>query len=305
MTATPTATATANVTATPQPVTVLGLGNLGQAIAAAFLDAGHPTTVWNRTRSRADALVARGARRAEDPAAAIAASELVVVAVLDSDTARAVLDPAADALKGRTLVNLTSSTPGPSGELAAWATDAGADYLAGAVYAVPQTLGTADAFVLYSGSAAAHERHRERLALLGRDVFVGTDPSLAAVHDVAVLSGMYGMFAGFFQAMALARSAAIPAADLTEHLVTWLKAAADALPGFAREIDSGDYSTDTSSLEMNAAGLDSILAATEAQGLPTDLIAPVRALLATQIAQGHGGLSLARAVESLPAPAAR
>ncbi|MER6912448.1 NAD(P)-binding domain-containing protein [Streptomyces sp. NPDC000594] len=299
MSTTPTPT---SGTASRPSVTVLGLGNLGQAIAAAFLDAGHPTTVWNRTPSRADGLVARGARWAEDPATAIAASELVVVAVLDTDTARAVLTLAAGAVEGRTLVNLTSSTPGPSGALAAWAAEAGADYLAGAVYAVPQTLGTDDAFVLYSGSATAHERHREPLGLLGRGVFVGTDPSLAAVHDVAVLSGMYGMFAGFFQAVALARSASILAADLTEHLVTWLKAAADALPGFAREIDSGDYSTDTSSLEMNAAGLDSILAATEAQGLPTDLIAPVRALLATQIEQGYGGLSLARAVESLPVP---
>lgn len=30
-------------------VTVLGLGPMGAALASAFLAAGHPTTVWNRT----------------------------------------------------------------------------------------------------------------------------------------------------------------------------------------------------------------------------------------------------------------
>jgi len=31
------------------PVSGIGLGPMGQAVAAAVVDAGHPTTVWNRT----------------------------------------------------------------------------------------------------------------------------------------------------------------------------------------------------------------------------------------------------------------
>jgi 3-hydroxyisobutyrate dehydrogenase-like beta-hydroxyacid dehydrogenase len=287
-------------TTTPRPpVTVLGLGNLGRAVAEAFLTAGHPTTVWNRTPARADALVARGAVRAASPAEAVAASELVVVTVLDHDTARDLLAPAATALPGRTVVNLTTSTPGPARELAAWADARGARYLSGAVYAVPQTIGTDEAFILYSGPQEAYAPHRAALDLLGPGTHVGADPALAAVHDVALLSGMYGMFAGFFQAVALARSAGIPAAALTEHLVTWLKAAADALPPFAEEIDAGEYGTRTSSLAMNATGLRNILAATEAQGLSTELIAPLLPLFDRQVAEGHGAESLARAVESL------
>ncbi|MFD5557123.1 NAD(P)-dependent oxidoreductase [Streptomyces sp. NPDC127068] len=287
-------------TATPrQSVTVLGLGNLGRAVAEAFLAAGHPTTVWNRTPSRADALVARGAVRAASPVEAVAASDLVVVTVLDHDTARDLLAPAAAALPDRTVVNLTTSTPGPARELAAWAGAQGARYLSGAVYAVPQTIGTDEAFILYSGPEEAYGSHRAALDLLGPGTHVGADPALAAVHDVALLSGMYGMFAGFFQAVALTRSEGIPAAALTEHLVTWLKAAADALPQFAKEIDAGEYGTQTSSLEMNATGLRNILAATEAQGLSTDLIAPLLPLFDRQVAEGHGAQSLARAVESL------
>ena len=52
---------------TPTPVTLIGLGPMGQAMVRTLLAAGHPVTVWNRTPSRADALVAEGATRAATP----------------------------------------------------------------------------------------------------------------------------------------------------------------------------------------------------------------------------------------------
>lgn len=46
---------TPSASASASPVTVLGLGAMGTALATAFLTNGHPTTVWNRTRTRASA----------------------------------------------------------------------------------------------------------------------------------------------------------------------------------------------------------------------------------------------------------
>jgi hypothetical protein len=167
------------------------------------------------------------------------------------------------------------------------------------VYAVPQTIGTPEAFVLYSGSPTVFDTYKEQLGLLGTSTFVGPDAGLASVYDVALLSGMYGMFAGFFQSVALGDSAQIKATEITDLLVPWLKAAADALPGFAREIDSGDYATETSSLAINAVGLANILSATEAQGIDVGLLAPLQPLFQRQIEEGHGAASLSRAIESL------
>ena len=48
-------------------VSVLGLGPMGQALARALLTQGVPTTVWNRTASRAEALRDDGAGVATDP----------------------------------------------------------------------------------------------------------------------------------------------------------------------------------------------------------------------------------------------
>lgn len=45
-------------------VSVLGLGAMGNALAAALVKAGHATTVWNRSAGKADNLVAQGAQAA-------------------------------------------------------------------------------------------------------------------------------------------------------------------------------------------------------------------------------------------------
>ncbi|MER6995227.1 NAD(P)-binding domain-containing protein [Streptomyces sp. NPDC000410] len=282
-----------------QPVTVIGLGNLGHVVAETFLAQGHPTTVWNRSPAKADALVARGAVRADTVAEAVAAGELVVVVVLDQDVARELLTPAADALKGKALLNVTSGIPESVRELADWVTGHGAAYLAGAVYAVPQTVGTDEAFVLLSGSRETYDSYLPQLRLLGDPVYVGEAAELASVYDVALLSGMYGMFAGFFQAVALGGSAGIEAARITGLLVRWLKEATPILPAFAEEIDAGNYATETSNLDINATGLAHILTATRQQGVGTELLAPLQALFDQQIAAGHGGDSLSRTIESL------
>ncbi len=41
-------------------VTVIGLGLMGSTLAGAFLTSGMPTTAWNRSGEKADALVAKG-----------------------------------------------------------------------------------------------------------------------------------------------------------------------------------------------------------------------------------------------------
>ncbi|QKW51001.1 NAD(P)-dependent oxidoreductase [Streptomyces buecherae] len=282
-----------------QHIAVIGLGNLGRVLAGTLLDAGYRVTVWNRSAARAEPLVERGARRAETVAEAVAAADLVIVCVLDYAVVRELLTPAADVLAGRVLLNVTSGTPEQVGDIAPWVAAQGASYLDGAVYAVPQTIGTPSAFVLYSGSPAAFTAHRERLELFGSARFTGERPETAAGYDTAILSGMYGMFAGFFHAVALAETYGITAADLTDPLVRWLRDAAAALPGFATEIDAGAYATETSNLDINAAGLASILSASQAQGVPTDLLAPLQSLFTDQLTRGHGADSLARAIESV------
>lgn len=282
-----------------EPVTVIGLGNLGRALAETFLRNGHPTTVWNRSAAKAEALAARGATAAATTADAIAASELVLVALLDPSATREVLAGAAKAVSGRVLVNLTSGGPHDARELADWATEHDAEYLHGAVYAVPQTIGTTESSINYSGSAAAHQRWQSQLDTIGKGTFLGADAGRASGYDVAILAGMYGTISGFLHAAAMARTAGISATELTPKLLSWLTGMFPALSTFAKEIDDRDYSTEESSLAMNQSGLATIIAASESQGVPAATLIPLKELIDQQVTAGHGTASLARTVESL------
>ena len=62
----------------------IGLGIMGQPMARNLLRAGFPVTVWNRSRSGIDALVAEGAAEAANPREAARSSDIVITMVGDS-----------------------------------------------------------------------------------------------------------------------------------------------------------------------------------------------------------------------------
>ncbi|MFD0491247.1 NAD(P)-binding domain-containing protein [Saccharopolyspora spinosporotrichia] len=149
------------------PVTVVGLGPMGYALAEAFLAAGHPTTVWNRSAHKADPLVAEGAVRAATAAEALAASDLAVVCVADYAAMHAALDHCGTALSGKVLVNLCSGTPQEAREALTWATAHGAGYLDGAIMVPVEVIGTPSSVVFYSGAREPFDAHRNTLDALG------------------------------------------------------------------------------------------------------------------------------------------
>ncbi|MCP2259982.1 3-hydroxyisobutyrate dehydrogenase [Streptoalloteichus tenebrarius] len=282
-------------------VTVLGLGAMGTALAEAFLAGGHATTVWNRTPGKDEALVAKGALRAETVAEAIAASPLVVVCLLDDASVREVLEPVADALSGRAVVNLTNGTPAQARAMAVWAAEQGVDYVDGGIMAIPPGIGTPHAFLLYSGSSVTFEAHREVLELLGAAHFLGDDAGLAALYDLALLSGMYGLFAGVWQAVALVRSENVRATEFMAFLKPWLSAMFEGnLDRLATQVDSGDYMTGVvSNLAMQAAAFPNFITVAEEQGVRPDLMLPIKDLLDRAVAEGHGAGDATVAIELL------
>lgn len=72
-------------------VGVVGLGIMGAPMARNLLKAGFPVTVWNRTRSKADALVKDGATAASSLRELAAQVDVVVTMVRDSPDVEAVL----------------------------------------------------------------------------------------------------------------------------------------------------------------------------------------------------------------------
>lgn len=271
------------------PLTLLGTGAMGTALARTWLAAGHPLTVWNRTPSRAGALAAEGATVAASAGEAVAASRLVVACLLDDDSVGETLDGVD--LTGRDLVNLTTGTPADGRSRAAWAEARGARFLDGGIMAVPPMIGAPEsgAYVLYSGSAELFEEHRETLAVPAGTTYVGADPGFAALYDVALLSGMYGMFAGVTHAFALLRGEDVEPKEFAPLLVSWLTAMAQSAYGTADRLRSGDYRTGVvSNLAMQVAGKATLLRTAGEQGVDPVLLTPFMTLMERRLADGHG-----------------
>ncbi len=72
-------------------VGLIGLGLMGQPIGMNLLKAGHTLTVWNRTSSRADSLVALGAKLATSPKEVAAASDVLLTIVSDPPALESIL----------------------------------------------------------------------------------------------------------------------------------------------------------------------------------------------------------------------
>lgn len=171
--------------AAPLSVTVFGTGVLGTALTGALLTAGRHTTVWNRTRARAEPLAARGARVADDVASAVDASPVLIVAVATYDDVALVLAPERADLAGRTVVNLTSGTPEQARAIASQLEAAGAAYLDAAAMSGTERIGRPEALFLYSGDRAAFVAAQPILQVLGRAEYVGADPGRTSYVDTA------------------------------------------------------------------------------------------------------------------------
>ncbi|WP_280421363.1 NAD(P)-dependent oxidoreductase [Nocardia carnea] len=282
-------------------VTVLGLGPMGSAIAATVMQGGYRTIVWNRTPGKDAGLVALGAESAADAAAAIGPADLVIAVLSDHASVHAVLDPVADRLLGKTLVNLTSTAPEESRELGRWAAGHGIDFLDGGIMAVPPMIGGPGASILYSGTGA-FDRFRPVFEKLGAADHFGDDAGTAALYDFALLAGMYAMFTGFFHGAAMVRSAGVSAASFAPRAAAYVTAMAELLPAYAEVIDSGDYTDEVQPASFHKPAFDAIVRASRDAGVGLDIVGPIKNLIDRQIADGRAGEGLERIVEELAGP---
>ncbi|MEV0191751.1 NAD(P)-binding domain-containing protein [Kitasatospora purpeofusca] len=282
----------------PEPVTVLGLGAMGTALAEAFLAAGHPTTVWNRTPGKAEPLVARGAVAAPSPEAAITAGGLIIACVLDYDALTAVLAGQEALLSGRTLVNLTSGSPEQARAFADRAVGLGLAYLDGAIMITPPGIGGPDATVLYSGAPDVLARHRTALAALGEPVDLGPDAGIAGLYDTALLGLMWSALSGWLHGVALVGADGVRAAEFTPVATRWLSGAVAGFVGrYAGQADARTYPGDDASLDVHLAAMEHLLHASRARGVDTTLPEVLADQVRRAVAAGHGGDSYARLIE--------
>ncbi|OKO98107.1 hypothetical protein PENSUB_9543 [Penicillium subrubescens] len=152
--------------------------------------------------------------------------------------------------------------------------------------ATPSMIGSPCALILYSGSQQAYKADEPDLLVLAKCIFLSEDAGAASLHDLALLSGMYGLFSGFLHATALVRSST-SAVKFTDLLVPWLGAMTEYTKAMAKQIDEGKYASEGSNIAMQLVAIQNIIDASAAQQVSADFIRPMKQLMEKAVTAGH------------------
>jgi 3-hydroxyisobutyrate dehydrogenase-like beta-hydroxyacid dehydrogenase len=168
----------------------VGLGAMGLPMASNLIAAGHRLTVWNRTASKADPLVVKGAHRAQR-AEDVARPGGIVVSMLADDAAleHLVLGDAMIANRiapGGVHVSMSTVSPATTRALAKVHEEAGSMLVAAPVFGRPEAAAVRKLWICVSGPAAAREAARPLFDAMGQGVFdFGDEPGAANVVKIS------------------------------------------------------------------------------------------------------------------------
>jgi 3-hydroxyisobutyrate dehydrogenase len=152
-------------------VAFIGLGRMGHGMAGRYLDAGFTVAVWNRSKAKAEDLIARGARWASSPADAAGGAEAIVTMVADDEASRAVWlgkDGAAAAMKpGSLAIECSTVSHQHALDMARELRGRGLVYIDCPVTGLPQAAAAGKLTLLVGADAADLDRARPYLAPIG------------------------------------------------------------------------------------------------------------------------------------------
>ncbi|MFE2993398.1 NAD(P)-dependent oxidoreductase [Nocardia sp. NPDC059246] len=251
-------------------VTVIGLGPMGRAMVAAFLQAGVEVTVWNRSPEKADAMVELGARRAATVAAALDANAVAVLSLTHYAAMYDVLGPAADHLRGKVIANLSSDSPEQARRGAAWLRQRGAEFLSGGVMSAGDNIEHPASYIFYSGPRTVFDAHAELLRPLSPQEYLGPDDGLAQVFYQGLLTIFHPWLLAFDQATAMIARSGHDIAQFVPFAVRSSAAFPYFMEQFSVENQNGGWA-DVAGLRMMDAGAQHIIDASAEVGVDATL----------------------------------
>lgn len=152
----------------------IGLGRMGHGMAGRYLDAGFSVAVWNRSKAKAEDLIARSARWASSPADAAEGADAVVTMVADDEASRTVWlgrDGAAAAMKpGSFAIECSTVSHQHALDMAAELRGRGLVYIDCPVTGLPQAAAEGKLTLLVGAETADLDRAKPYLAPIGNIV---------------------------------------------------------------------------------------------------------------------------------------
>ena len=209
-------------------VAFIGLGRMGHGMAGRYLDAGFTVSVWNRSKPKAEDLIARGAQWATSPEDAAIDADAVVTMVADDAASREVWltrDGAAATMKAGTIaIECSTVSYQHTLDMAHELRGRGLIYIDSPVTGLPDAAASGTLTLLVGAEPADLEKARPFLAPLGTTIrhfgAVGTGTVYKLINN---LMGAI-QIAGIAEGLAIAEQAGLDMKLVLEAVETGVAA---------------------------------------------------------------------------------
>ncbi|WP_437758193.1 NAD(P)-dependent oxidoreductase [Sorangium sp. So ce1389] len=288
-----------------ETVSIVGLGQMGAALARAYINAGHRVTVWNRTHSKAEPFQGQ-AKVAATPEQACSESDLTIISLINYEASDQVFrNPlVAEAAKGRTLVQLTSGTPRDARSGAAWASGLGINYLDGCILAYPSYIGGEQTAVFYSGPRELYDRHQQTLRVLGGATsHVGEPIGAAAALDCALLESYYGATLSFLHGAAICASEDFPLDAYFAKFQAIMPLISITADMCKKMLSTGDFKGTDCTLDIHTGAIEHIARLSQENNVDRRIPELILSYFKRALQLGHGADEIAAVFKAIQAQA--
>jgi 3-hydroxyisobutyrate dehydrogenase len=184
-----------------EQVGFIGLGIMGRGMANNLLKAGFKVRVWNRTASRADALVEAGAELGSSPADVAAHSDIIVTCVSDTpDVERVILGEDGiihGAKSGALVVDCSTISPQVTKEIAAKLAEKGVHMLDAPISGGSEGAAKGTLSIMIGGEEAQFQRALPVFQAMGKTIThigtIGSGQTVKLVNQVLVVGNCLAM----------------------------------------------------------------------------------------------------------------
>lgn len=201
----------------------IGLGEMGSRVATRLHRAGHALTVHNRTRAKAEPLLALGMAWADTPRSVAERADVIFTMVADTRALLAVAHGEDGLLAGlgpgKLYIDMSTVSPQAIRELGAAAAERGAAMLEAPVSGSQLTLEQGKASLMVGGERAAFERALPLLEAIAPTVTHVGAGGLAVAMKIAVNLSLAVQMLAFSEGVLLAERSGIPRATAVEVLL--------------------------------------------------------------------------------------
>ncbi len=272
-------------------IAFIGLGRMGMGMARNLLRAGHTLAVYNRSREKAEALAADGARVASSPADACREAEVVMTMVADDHAVEEIVfgnNGVASAMKNGCIhVSHSTISTALARRLTAEHAQRSQHYLSVPVFGRPEMAETKNLLVVAAGPGELVERCRPLFDAIGRQTFVvGTEPWQANVAKVCGNFMIASVIEAFGEAYATLRKAGVAPQSFLEIMNALF--GSQVMANYGRIIAQEKFAPAGFALKLGLKDVRLVLAAAEECAAPMPLASLVHDHLLSALAQGQG-----------------